>query len=260
MNLENPKEEINSLKSEHLNEGVQPIIGCVISDEEFGLLQNDFVKEFEDPSNSLDVKYGEYSDELEKKGFKVIASGICIISPIDDRNKKSFEYANCTGVVAVGMEKETGKNISFLTHQNPRSLKQYKESTSRALVESLDELKSRCTEGTIDIVIVGGSYIIRVIKINNNTYRDGVVQDEYEESIKVLSEQVRSVFGFEPVVISGPKMLNGEEKVFFNNENRRLYLVGPTGTSTGVKPFTQNNIDDEKPAWRPNEVETGFEF
>lgn len=260
MNPEVPQKEINPLKSEHLKEDVQPIIACTMSDVEFEESLNDFVEQFGDSTETVNVKYGEGGNELVKQGFKIIEYGLSVISPIDDRNKMSFEYANCIGVVAVGVDKETGKNISFQTHQNLRSFGQFKKSTIRDLVGSLNKLKSKCVEETIDIVIVGGCYTTKVIEMNGRTRRDTSGQDDYAESINFISEQVKSVFGFEPVVLSGPKMFNGTEKIFFDNENRRLYSIRPESVNKGVTPFTPNKIDEEKPKWQPDDVKTGIDF
>lgn len=66
------------------------------------------------------------------------------------------------------------------------------------LQQSLAEVKQQRKEGTIDAVVVGGEYVDR-----------GVNKKEYLGSIQLFSKEVKNVFGFEPVIITGPKTIGG---------------------------------------------------
>jgi len=80
-----------------------------------------------------------------------------VISDLDDSNKYSLEYENCTSIIAVWKDRNTWKNISFLTHQHPDSVQW--NMFKRDLVKSLYELKEKSVEWSIDIVILGWNNI-----------------------------------------------------------------------------------------------------
>ena len=74
--------------------------------------------------------------------------------------------------------------------------------------------------GTIDAVIAGGSSY-------GGTGGDGLsIQKKYLDSINLLGQEVKSVLGFEPIVINGPKSENLlVDDLYYDNENRRLYFI-----------------------------------
>lgn len=68
-----------------------------------------------------------------------------VISHTNSRNKYSNKYYNCTGLVVIGRDRETGENISFLTHQDPLYflVTEQKEKFIVAISDILLELKER---------------------------------------------------------------------------------------------------------------------
>ncbi|MFH1608539.1 MAG: hypothetical protein ABH951_00775, partial [Patescibacteria group bacterium] len=115
--MENLEEKLNTLKSEHLKEGIPPIRGCVCDknnlDEQTQYYLDDFKKDAEF------INFYSKKDELLEKNLQNAGKETYVISSIDNKNKYSLEYYDCTGVVAIGVDKETGENVSFLSHQNP---------------------------------------------------------------------------------------------------------------------------------------------
>ena len=103
------KEGINISKTEgHLNpdvKGAKPIMACIGVPEDFG--QKEREKMF--PLNDI------YNQDIFNVDFENGNVGF-FISPIekDFSNKFSRGYFDCTGLVVVGVDKETGQNISFL--------------------------------------------------------------------------------------------------------------------------------------------------
>jgi len=79
-----------------------------------------------------------------------------VISPVDDTDKYSKSYRNCTGLIVTGKEKGTGKNISFMSHQSPLIFSwKMPSGFQEDLAKQIQEIKDRCEDGTIDAVIVG---------------------------------------------------------------------------------------------------------
>ncbi len=113
------------------------------------------------------------------------------MSPIDNLDKLSRSFYNCTGAVVTGKDKNTSENISFLSHQDPEYFldEEKKFRFARDLKRQIEELRRRSIEGSIDAVILGGQSTGK----------------EYVESIKLLGHEISDLLGFEPVVITGPK-------------------------------------------------------
>jgi hypothetical protein len=120
----NGEEEVNTLKSEHLNEEIRPIIACIgkladFYDENGGVVEKIF-KRPEDDDTIENVDYYGDHESLNNKNYKNPSQWSYVISPINYKDKISSSYKDCTGVAISGVEKETGKNISFLSHQDPQ--------------------------------------------------------------------------------------------------------------------------------------------
>jgi hypothetical protein len=232
--MENPmngflEEPPNVLKSEHLKEGERPIMACVGTLEQY--LENgpDEVDAIE--HESRDVNFFKDPQDLAKSKFKNGGFNTYAISPLDQLDKFSTGYIDCTGVVASGRDKETGEYISFLSHQSPAYFldkdKFSTEKFKRDLKESLDELRKRSEEGTVDVAIVGGNH------------------SNYKKSVDLLANEVKNVFGFEPVDIAGPNHFGGGDKVFYDNKNRRLYIIRDLAL-----PSEYKNDPQKQPFWK----------
>ena len=164
------------------------------------------------------------------------------ISEVDTKNKYSEEYYNCTGVAAVGVDKETGENISLLTHQNPRFFfpnDKYGDIVKSALIERLQKLKERSVSGTVDIVIIGGKHTIELR------------QEEYDNSISALKDIVTEVFDFSPVVQSPKFVPQDDTEIYLDTENRRIYMVQPPANYINSNaPFDARDLPNEQEKWR----------
>ena len=73
------------------------------------------------------------------------------------------------------------------------------------------------------------------------------------EGSKLSDEEVKKIMGFEPVVITGPKLwgLDGKEDdtVFFQNEGRRLYIIRPHVGDNSTESFLPGELDEQKEKW-----------
>ena len=234
------KEELDMKKSihpgfKHLNEGVKPITVCVGSYGDYGQLginelDINFSEQFDDVHN---VNYGEEAEILQKKDF-LGGGGTWTISTIDGLYKFSKGLFDCTGLVVSGIDKKTGKNISFMTHQDPKEFlkKNLKGLFIEALQSRLSEIKERCVPGTIDALIIGGRYT------------DEKNRKNYFDSLDLISNEVEGALGFKPVVYNGPKLNNSHDNMFYNNSKRRLYLMRPQVNET-IGGFTNADTNDK---------------
>jgi hypothetical protein len=244
--------EINTLKSEHLTNGEKPIIACVEGYDDIPLNSGE-----DEPETVRDVilrakeegKYeaADYDKDrvLAKEDGFLNGSGYSI-SPLTFNAKLSSGFIMCTGVLGVGKDKATGKNISFLSHQFPGSFlsKEIARGQYRHdLKIRLAELRKTSISGSVDIVIVGGEY-------NKN---DPTFEAEYEESIGVLKRAVSEEFGFEPVVITGPKLFvpgKDDEDVFFDTEHRRLFISRPEVGDDSTESYLPKDVLKQKEKWK----------
>jgi hypothetical protein len=239
--ISNPEiQSRNSLKSEHLKEGIKPIIACLGSLHRF-IKGRVFYNDFGSPDEH-NVSYWMKASDMDRAGLKNAGENSYVISPVDDFNKYSMGFRNCTGLVAVGEDKETGKNISFLSHQNPKFFltSSNKDIFIKDLNNQLQELKEKSLEGTVDVAIVGGNYV---------KGREGS-EKNYLASIGLLSAEVSSALGFEPVVITGPKITSHNDQVFLNNAERKLYIVRPRVGKGYPKSFLPSDIENRKEDWQ----------
>jgi len=123
------KESLNNvIKKEHprhLKEGVRHIIAAIGTPEWFrdnpGAEQQVF-REYpffgasEDKNENLAVDYFGTPERLERQGFKNQGEGSYVISTVGSADKTSDRFINCTGIIVAGKDKETGVEISFLSH------------------------------------------------------------------------------------------------------------------------------------------------
>jgi len=247
---------INTLHSEHLTNGERPIIASV---EGYGKLT---VKEVLDGSNRFRIfterdkentDYVEYCGDVafqKEHGFLTDEGGDYVISPVNAKNKVSTGYIMCTGVVGVGKDKERDENISFLSHQYPEIFlpgKPGHEQFVADIVARIAELKERSVPGSVDSVIFGGFYYKKV----------KAYEGEYADSIKLLQKEVRNVLGFDPVVITGPKISEldemTDEAVFFDTANRRLYISRPETGDATTESYMPDDIASQTKKWRNKE-------
>jgi hypothetical protein len=270
----------NSLKSEHLKEGENPIMVS------FGVPQDlsiqDKIKKLYTGEEVIGVDNINYIEEnlslLEQKNFKNGGVMTYVISPLDSLDKFSGKFVNCVGIVAVGCDKETHKNISFSSHQNPEEFLKVKSVIGKFETDIRDkllELKRRSESGAVDIVIVGGWYppppdlekkkeaeryfMLVVTDGDGNHISPPNYQESYVDAIKLISEQVKTVFDFNPVVVGGPKTTAriktkpyNADTIYYDNEHRRLYLIRDNSNKTfDFHPaFTEQTMDEEKDKWR----------
>ncbi len=246
--------------NEHLKPGVKPIIACVGTQEDF-VNNLEATLDTRRQTNEIlgavqRVAYG--NKDLAKEGFLVNETPNYVISPINARDKTSREYVDCTGMVVAGLDKETGENISFLTHQDPKKfLNEDKDKFTNDLKKRFAEIRDRCQPGTIDAVIFGGAYF------DHPAFKN--LKENYVNSIKVLSKVIEGDLGFEPVVINGPKIGAGWDNCIYDNGNRRLYMVRPEVRHTianteppvkfkainfKAKDFVASEIDKNKDDWK----------
>jgi len=228
----------NVLKSEHLAEEYRPIIASIGNREEHG--KNDFFDNVE--AFGENVNYRGHPDLLNMRGFKAdnfdANMPSYIISPVNEKDKFTKELLDCTSVIAVGRDVSSGKDISVLTHQDPKIfLKEQKEAFTKDLEERLRDLRQKCHEGSVDIVIAGGKLM-----------RDR--PDDYKDSLEKLDDIVESVFGFEPLVICGPKYPEADEDdIYFDTQNRRLYIVRPKDSKFSNEPFPSGKAGEMQKKW-----------
>lgn len=230
---EEPKSD-DVFKREHLAEGFNPIMACVGTREQYG----EDIEKLEDiEAIGHNAKYDAHPDLLDMRGFKNAGFGTYVISPIDEKPKFTKDLWNCTSIAAVGRGKETDKELSVLTHQDPSKFLKVEKNLFRShLKERLEDLKERCLAGSIDIVITGGNLRKKE-------------PEEYEESIEILSSYIEEIFGFKPLIICGPKEYNLDD-VYLDAQNRRLYIVRPENAVLHNDVFLPDQIDGIKKKWQ----------
>lgn len=217
---------------EHLKEGVKPIMVCIGTVEDFSKQDLESTVSFD-----VDWKNGTYQSGKEGEFFTA-GPATYVISAIDDKDKFTEGLNRCTSLVVSGIDKDTKKNISFLTHQPPAMISFMKEyvfadearrEQTKKMYPFLDDLKTqllkmkeKCEEGTIDAVIVGGSNGKLTPKELTEQRKK---MNDYLLSVEILKENVKQILDFSPREVNGPKKDGGQDKIRFDNEHRRLYFI-----------------------------------
>ncbi|MDP9249016.1 MAG: hypothetical protein M3M85_00690 [bacterium] len=162
-----------------------------------------------------EVEAQEETQRREKRGWYQKDLNTAELA-IGEGPKRSHGYMMCTGLVVVGIDRETGKNVSFISHQTPAEiLDDEMVSFKELLKERLAEMEARCLPGTVDAVIVGGYDRKKVTR----------EAKEYEKILSYLGSEVKKYFKFDPTVVNGPQFDGGMSDIWFDTENRRLYYV-----------------------------------
>lgn len=247
-------------KESHLKEGVKPIMVCIgkTKDDDMTIDQTRV-----DSAHFVNFLGGE--EYLKERNFLNAGKATYVISPTDDLDKFSPHLFDCTSLVVTGREKQTGSNISFITHQNPRQfLNNKKTEFLEDLEKKIKEIKERCDEGTIDSVIVGGNYnhlskseLSKVRRGKSEEVKKTILDkiEEYHQnyigSVSLISDEVKKVLGFDPVIVNGPKNSRGPDSIYYDTEKRRLYFERPK-INVDAKDFTIGTLHDEKKKWGKN--------
>ncbi|MEK7463328.1 MAG: hypothetical protein AAB621_03145 [Patescibacteria group bacterium] len=230
---ENIPEAAKPGRSEYLRADIKPIMACIGTPADF--------EDYPGPTAVFDgYRNAEENNNAHHVDYR--ASGTYVMSPVDKQDKFSDSFRNCTGLLVAGQDKNTGGNISFLSHESPRFFlltEEYKNEFIADLEQRLEEIRERCVDGTIDARIVGGNYFTKEKKY----------MEDYLESIKLLSSEVSKVLGFEPIVVTGPKTLVGNDDVYYDNEHRRLYIVRPKVGNATSESFVLKDLEEQKKKW-----------
>lgn len=210
------KKELENNKFKHLKEGIIPIRVCL--EETLGSKHSEIEKFGPNNGKMLhNINWYSSVEDLERLNFLNSGKGTYIISVVDNLDKFTMHLACCTSLIVCGVDKETGENISFLTHQYPgKFLSSKKDVFIKHLDQRLSEIQQRCQEGTVDALIVGGMGVTsKEIK-------------EYDDSVRLLSGEVEQKFSFKPYIVNGPKKgYIGFDSVYYEISKRRAFLFRP---------------------------------
>ena len=163
------------------------------------------------------VSYFDTKEVVERCGMKGGYPNY-VISGVDEKSKRSDSYRNCTCVIVVGEDAETGKQISFITHQNPSYAFAAAEGDFRRdLGDTIDDFSKRVKAGTSDVTILGGNYYETINNENEGAHRVFTNAEQYADTLPKLAQLVKSCFAkneipVSPVILSGPDMSDSVSK------------------------------------------------
>lgn len=233
------------IKFSHLEKGFKPITTCIDTTEFMDEFSSFPFKDLEQksPNEVDDIDYSEGTNNLDKKNILNGGYQTYVISDLSSKDKYSTGMYDCTGIVLVGEDTETNKNISILSHQDPKEFLKSNISISfkNHLILSLEKIVKQSKKGSIDALIVGG---------NTHDHEDDPAlsygEKKYLNSIKFVGEIIRDKLGFDPTVITGPKGTSGGNNVYFDTKNRRLYLSIPDQTNNVTyHDFKSENVTEQ---------------
>lgn len=236
--------KINAVGVEGKIEGkeIRPIFVCLIdSSTEKDYTNTEQILEIKNTGHN--IYYGAEVEDLNSKGELNDGKFTYVISNIDNSNKYSEDFKNCTGVVVAGINKN-GEKISFMSHENSGVFldRHIREFTSH-LDKRMLEMQDLCIKGSIDVIILGGKYL----------NQDNYYKKSYEEALALLSTEIEKILTIKPQIINGPKIDEalkiGPDSAYYNNNERVLYFVRPKiNPETGS--FTVSQTKEEENKWK----------
>jgi hypothetical protein len=146
-----------------------------------------------------------------------------VISPVNWKNKISRWYYDCTWLVIIWKDIKW-KNISILTHQNPKFLFCNYDSYDKLirfksdLQGKIKELKQKTIPWTIDAFIIWGNYIIWEVEYNYDKFD---MKENYRKSIELLRDLIFENFWFYPCV-AWPILDSWFSNIILDTKNRRI--------------------------------------
>ena len=245
------EQPINTLKAEHLKSGFKPIIACLegpeqLRDDTYGCSFSSIVKE---NIFAREVDYQFPPEDFENGGNKTF-----VFSPTDSKDKVSEWFFDCTGLVIAGYDEKQGRDISFMSHQDPDFLgkdKNKRDIFFNILRKKLEEMKRRSAEGSLDAIIIGGNYVGEADKNKLKEKLNNLIARRiYHASIKSLAQEVSAILGFEPVVIAGPKKVRKSNSFYYANAGRRLYTLQPKIDSAICEPYLPRDLKEQTKKWK----------
>ncbi len=185
---------------------------------------------------------------LEQNGFKHDGVDSYLISPIDERDWFSDQYANCTAVVGIGRDAVTGKEISFLSHQDPNYFVDGGEEKAgkfaKDLAETIQELKTRSQEDTVEVSLSGGNFNPAARHID---YR----HEQYGKSIVKLRQVIQESLGYDPKVLAGPNHGVGSETVVVvKTQQRKVWIERDKQPQAFDEPYQANELEKMEKKWQ----------
>lgn len=192
---------------------------------------------------------------------------------INEKNKYSKALRMCTGVVAVGKLRDSGKEVSFMTHnlfptilRSKRNVKKLSvrngasekvayndivRQYGEAFREQLKNFYELVDKDSIDVIGFGGQAYGRKGIFEDSSWK------EYESAIKYQSQLIKEELGSEPTIIAGPQdgpTFTGYGEtgtdVYLDTQNRRLYIVrSEQKNAKRNENYKPENLEKEKKNW-----------
>jgi len=240
---------------EHLNPGEKGLVACVEGYYEDWYKKYKYlihhvqlsIYELKKTAHAVNVDFFGDPDELSAAGILNDGPRTYFISPLDEYDKHSDQYENCVAMVAVCRDKETGRNISFLIHQDAYDSlpgKKHYASFIRDLHLRFAEMTERAIPGTVDIVLGGGLYYPTCGDLT-------VYATQYPMAIEMSREEVAQAFGFYPAVLTGPKKVNyGSDAIAVETATRHVYLSRPVLDDGTGDSYASEELETQKEKWK----------
>lgn len=174
----------------------------------------------DDMDDSERVLWLDFQSGDDAEGVKSAGVETYVISPVSEKNLFSDKYLNCTGTVGIGRDKVSGKEIAFISHQDPDFfLKKGTEGREKFIADlkaTLDDLVNRSEENTVEVVIFGG----------NDDPSDDLSKKsvDYKESVDTLTEIIRDSIGREPTMLGEPNHGDGAIDVTVLTQQRKIVI------------------------------------
>jgi len=221
-----------------------PIRASIIDRWNMNLFSEKMIKSI--TKNATHVNWFGTREFLAENNILQRENSAYVISSCDEKDKYSTGYFNCTGIVVVGKDLHSEKQLSIMTHWDSREKEEFGDDLSKAI----DNILSKTQEGSINSIVFGGH--------TNNLETNYKPQVTFIESVFVKKNQK------EPTVMTGPaESINNNAKGtagYFDTQNRRLYIVREEQDNYSLNEnYLPHEIDKQNKKWQEGANST-FKF
>lgn len=190
------------------------------------------------------VDFYESPSSQDERGQRNGGEQTYVISTVSEHPKYSDNYLSCTGVIIMGRDRETGKRLSLLTHQDVLLPSEIIRNFISDLKDAATEMYQRIDPASLSVGFVGSHPFF---------------SEEYNAMCNEVKKILKDVVGKEVTIISDP--IWGGTAVFVDTEAGLVHVAAGSLQETSKKEpkptrrfaYDANRKRDEKPLVLPIE-------
>jgi len=224
------------MKDEHSPQSPQPERETAPSNIEILIEENDEVRGIKE--NGLNLNYFDQSNNI----FFCEAS---CVTPLDEQNKFTEGLFDCVSFIILA--KRNGMPVSFISHFNPKTIRDENERLSvnekadyfeKWLQDYLSGISQSLDPGSVNSYLAGGKEEKRYLKYGEDSPLAVLSgKDDYAYLKRILTSVSYEAYGSSPQIALNPAIVFGgghekdDTRVYVDTQKQKIYIVRPATVS-----------------------------